>query len=35
VVAVGALLSAAGILVWLWPRRALREREPAAEPAHG
>jgi hypothetical protein len=35
VVAMGALLSAAGLLIWLWPRRALREREPAAEIAHG
>jgi cytochrome c oxidase subunit I len=35
VVAIGALLSAAGLLTWLWPRRALREREPAAEAAHG
>jgi len=35
VVAIGALLSGAGVLIWLWPRRALREREPAAEAAHG
>jgi hypothetical protein len=35
VAAVGTLLSAAGLLMWLWPRRALREREPAAEAAHG
>jgi HAMP domain-containing protein len=35
VVAVGTLLSAAGLLMWLWPRRALREREPSAEAAHG
>ena len=35
VVAIGALLSAAGLLLWLWPRRDLREREPAAEVAHG
>jgi cytochrome c oxidase subunit I len=35
VVAIGALFSAAGLLLWLWPRRDLREREPAAEVAHG
>jgi heme/copper-type cytochrome/quinol oxidase subunit 1 len=34
-VTVGALFAAAGILIWLWPRRELREREPAAEGAHG
>ncbi|HEY2534891.1 MAG TPA: cbb3-type cytochrome c oxidase subunit I [Xanthobacteraceae bacterium] len=34
-VAIGVLLSAAGLLMWLWPRRALREREPAPEVAHG
>jgi cytochrome c oxidase subunit I len=26
--AAGAILSAAALLLWLWPRRALREREP-------
>jgi hypothetical protein len=35
VVALGAVLSAAGVLMWLWPRRALREREPATEAARG
>jgi cytochrome c oxidase subunit I len=35
VVAIGTLLSAAGLLLWLWPRRDLREREPATEAAHG
>jgi cytochrome c oxidase subunit I len=34
-VGLGMLLSATGILLWLWPRRELREREPAAEVAHG
>jgi hypothetical protein len=33
--ALGALLAAAGILIWLWPRRDLREREPAVEVSHG
>ncbi|HEY0747717.1 MAG TPA: cytochrome c oxidase subunit I [Steroidobacteraceae bacterium] len=35
VVAIGAVLSAAGLLLWLWPRRELRERASAAEAAHG
>jgi cytochrome c oxidase subunit I+III len=34
VVAIGGLLSAAGVLFWLWPRRELRERETTAETAH-
>jgi hypothetical protein len=33
--AAGALLAGVGILVWLWPRRELREREPAAGVSHG
>lgn len=35
VVVLGALVSTAALLMWLWPRRALREREPAAEGVHG
>jgi cytochrome c oxidase subunit I len=35
VVAIGALLCAAGLLIWLWPRREMREREPSPEAAHG
>ncbi len=31
----GALIVAGGLLTWLWPSRALREREPAVESAHG
>jgi cytochrome c oxidase subunit I+III len=34
-VGVGATITAAGILFWMWPRRDLREREPAAEVARG
>jgi len=34
-VAIGAAVAAAGILFWLWPRRDLREREPAGEGARG
>jgi cytochrome c oxidase subunit I len=34
-VAIGTTAAAAGILLWLWPRRELREREPASEGAHG
>jgi hypothetical protein len=34
-VAIGAVVAAAGILYWLWPRRELREREPAGEGASG
>jgi hypothetical protein len=34
-VGVGAAITAAGILFWMWPRRDLREREPAAEVARG
>jgi heme/copper-type cytochrome/quinol oxidase subunit 1 len=34
-VAFGAAGAAAGILFWLWPRRELREREPAGEGARG
>jgi hypothetical protein len=34
---IGALIVALSILSWLWPRRQLREREPApaSESAHG
>jgi cytochrome c oxidase subunit I len=35
VVGIGALLVAGGVWVWLWPRRELREREPAAEITRG
>jgi hypothetical protein len=35
VMAIGTLLSTAGVLIWLWPRRELREREPTAGAAHG
>jgi cytochrome c oxidase subunit I len=31
----GLLLAALGILMWLWPRRDLREREPAVGVSHG
>jgi hypothetical protein len=36
----GAVIVALALLVWLWPRQNLREREPAddlpaQEPAHG
>jgi multidrug efflux pump subunit AcrB len=26
---IGGVITAVAIVVWLWPRRALREREPA------
>jgi heme/copper-type cytochrome/quinol oxidase subunit 1 len=35
VVAIGALVSALAVLIWLWPRRDLREREPTVEAARG
>jgi cytochrome c oxidase subunit I len=35
VTAIGALLSAVGVLIWLWPQRELREREPTTGAAHG
>jgi hypothetical protein len=34
-VAIGACITGAGVLFWLWPRRDLREREPVAEAARG
>jgi cytochrome c oxidase subunit I len=34
-VIIGVVVAAAGILSWLWPRRELREREPAGEGARG
>ena len=34
-VAIGAAIIGAGMMFWLWPRRELREREPAAEVARG
>ena len=38
VIGVGVLGCLGALLLWLWPRRELREREPAPdelEPAHG
>jgi cytochrome c oxidase subunit I len=37
VIGVGALACFGALLLWLWPRRELREREPAPDmlPAHG
>jgi HAMP domain-containing protein len=32
-VALGAFIAACALLAWLWPRRELREREPAPVPA--
>jgi cytochrome c oxidase subunit 1/cytochrome c oxidase subunit I+III len=38
VIVIGIIGCLAGLLLWLWPRRELREREPAPdklEPARG